>query len=194
MLFSSTYQPKRIPIEQQRFLVFVYGSLLSGFGNHRLLEEPETNVKFIGRASIRANLYTQHWGFPFILLSHSNKDRVLGEIYEVDYKTFRRLDSLEGYRRGRREKSSNHYNRKKVTATQLFRFAYSIEPENKSLKVWAYEGGDCYWNSYRGATHIASGDWKAAKTQYEQQQSIVILPRPRPSSFFFRNAVKTSSF
>lgn len=61
MKFSSTYQPVRVPLTDRRYKVFVYGSLRQGFGNHTILKESPT-TKFIGYATIRAKLFTAHWG------------------------------------------------------------------------------------------------------------------------------------
>lgn len=72
--------------------VLVYGSLLKGLHNHRLLEDtvylgehttdPEFTMFSLG-------------GFPGVI--RHGKTAIKGEVYEVDDKTFKSLDSLEGY-------------------------------------------------------------------------------------------------
>lgn len=130
-------------------LVFVYGSLRQGFGNHGLLAE--NNAKFIGNSTIRARLYTEHWGWPFIKFSWSNKERVVGEVYEVDRPCMNRLDQLEGYSYNR---SHNLFNRKRATT-------------DKGQIVWIYEGGESLLQRTSiSAVHIKSGDWKIAKNEH----------------------------
>jgi gamma-glutamylcyclotransferase (GGCT)/AIG2-like uncharacterized protein YtfP len=148
MKFSSNYQPR---LQRSRFLVFVYGSLRKGFGNHALLKEPST--KFIGPATIRAKLFTQHWGWPFIIFSQSNKNHVVGEIYEVNYTTFQRLDALEGY-------SPRHsyglFVRKHANATMGL----------LQIRVWVYEGGLGLQGSGT-KTELPSGDWRIARQEHD---------------------------
>lgn len=73
--------------------VFVYGTLLRGHGNHRLLER----ARFLGNAvTATANWTMLHLGgFPGIV--HSGSTRITGELYEVDDATLARLDQLEGH-------------------------------------------------------------------------------------------------
>jgi gamma-glutamylaminecyclotransferase len=150
MKFSHTYQPK---LRRSRFMVFVYGSLRKGFGNHVLLQQPST--KFIGRATIRAKLFTQHWGWPFIIFSRSNANRVVGEIYEVDYTTFCRLDGLEGYTRG---VYWCLFNRKHAVATS--------KADMTKMTVWVYEGGRGLQQAQH-KTELPSGDWRIAKQEHD---------------------------
>lgn len=73
--------------------VFVYGSLKVGFHNHYILEGSE----FIGDAVTSGKYSMLDLGsFPGVDISN-NKTYILGEVYNVDPETFRRLDSLEGY-------------------------------------------------------------------------------------------------
>jgi gamma-glutamylcyclotransferase (GGCT)/AIG2-like uncharacterized protein YtfP len=150
--FSSNYQPV---LEKQRFKVFVYGTLRKGFGNHALLEN--SGVKYICDASIRAKMYTIHWGYPFIVLSNSRSDRVIGEIYDVDYKTFQRLDQLEGYRPG---VNDGLYTRKHATASGPI-------PSFVKHRVWVYEAG-MYQQKSNGKTFIPSGNWVEAHSEYSK--------------------------
>lgn len=82
-------------------LVFVYGTLLSGESNHKIIKDSECicdNAEIVG--------YVMHalGGFPGIIHTGKDYDTIKGEIYKVDDETFKRLDMLEGY--------PNFYNRK----------------------------------------------------------------------------------
>jgi gamma-glutamylcyclotransferase (GGCT)/AIG2-like uncharacterized protein YtfP len=142
-----------------KVLVFVYGSLLSNLGNHHRL----VGSTFIGEDSIRAKLFTCNWSWPFIIFSNSNKDRVVGEVYEVTYQDVcNSLDHLEGYHRNHCSTHDKNcrclFLRKKAT-TRLGR------------RVWVYEGGHelkTLSMSYTGnvvdfhKNHIKSGNWRTA--------------------------------
>ena len=73
-------------------LVFVYGSLKHGFGNHRVLGSAE----FIG-PYVTPSCYTMRsmGAFPFV--EKSGDTPISGEIYEVDEDGLRALDCLEGH-------------------------------------------------------------------------------------------------
>jgi len=82
--------------------VFVYGSLLKGLHNHRLLE----SSNFIKRASTRDTAYLlvdSGNTYPFALAAPDGGQTaeppvaLLGELYEVDMPTLRSLDELEGH-------------------------------------------------------------------------------------------------
>ena len=82
--------------------LFVYGTLMRGYGNHRRL----ASARFIGAAVSAAACYRMHdSGFP-ILVDDPLGARVCGELYEVDRVTLAACDSLEGhphwYRRRKR--------------------------------------------------------------------------------------------
>lgn len=139
-------------LTNKKFLVFVYGSLLKGLGNHGLLASA-SYAKFLKEDTVRAKLYTSHWAWPFMVFSQSNKDRLKGEVYEVDYATFRRLDGLEGYRPGRTD--------------GLFTRKTAITASGD--KVWIYEGGHSLRSSR--ADHIEDGDWKKAYLERQPGKS-----------------------
>lgn len=75
-------------------LVAVYGSLLKGLGNHRLIEKS----KLVGTGKVHApfKMYSLG-GFPAIVPSEEVDIEVVTEVYSVDTGTFERLDALEGY-------------------------------------------------------------------------------------------------
>ena len=73
-------------------MIFVYGTLKNGWGNHRIIEDQ----KFIGWAEslqLKWQMYSLG-GFPGIL---SGDKRITGELYEVDDEAFARCDRLEGH-------------------------------------------------------------------------------------------------
>jgi gamma-glutamylcyclotransferase (GGCT)/AIG2-like uncharacterized protein YtfP len=73
--------------------VFVYGSLMTGFGNHRLLTGYEGQP-----ASLVARYQMVSLGhFPALVSRVGLCDSpIVGELYEVDDRTLRQLDLLEG--------------------------------------------------------------------------------------------------
>jgi len=134
-----------------KVLVFVYGSLLEGLHNHGHLSR--VNARKICDDSIRAKLFTCNWSWPHIIFSHSNKDRVKGEVYEVTYQTvITSLDRLEGY-------SIHHHSLHGKTCGCLFLRKKALT--KSGLKVIVYEGGnELHRASY--LTQIPDGDWKTA--------------------------------
>ena len=72
--------------------VAVYGSLLSGMGNHRLLESSQK----IGSTLVTGFDMYSFGAFPVIVPGERDK-AVSVEVYQVDKQTFERLDRLEGY-------------------------------------------------------------------------------------------------
>lgn len=83
-------------------IVFVYGTLLRGEGNHRLLDR----ARRIGDARTTATFTLLDLGaWPAMVAGGSTSVR--GELYEVDAATLRALDDFEGdpdeYRRTRIE-------------------------------------------------------------------------------------------
>lgn len=123
-------------------VVAVYGSLLSGFGNHRLLEQSN----FLGQSEITGFEMYSLGGFP-VICPVENKSVVQAEIYQVDDTTMARLDRLEGY--------PNFYNRQEV----------SVQVAGKVESAWVYfmsnppnyaqdkiETGS--WRDYRNVSNV----------------------------------------
>lgn len=69
--------------------VFVYGTLMKGYWNHRLLQQSE----FLGKGLLNGYDMYRVSSFPGII--PNNKGYITGELYQVDYKTLERLDLLE---------------------------------------------------------------------------------------------------
>ena len=72
--------------------VFVYGTLKQGYGNHCLLEDST----FLGKCTTEPE-FTLHSLYAFPAVLPFGNTAIKGEVYEVDDKTFKRLDRLEGY-------------------------------------------------------------------------------------------------
>lgn len=139
--------------------VFVYGTLMKGFGNHRVMEAAKG--KFVSRAYIRdKDIYFVSYGsFPAVV---DGDGIVFGEIYEISENDkvqhwgsemvhpIRVLDGLEGYD-PKRPVESNMYIRKRIVA---------VTPKGK--KIWC---SYYHWNGdVSPQLKIKSGDWgKAVK-------------------------------
>lgn len=73
--------------------VFVYGSLMRGFGNHGLLQDQT----YIGEATVEEFDLHSLGSFP-AAVPHDGGSRIIrGELYEVDDTALARLDRLEGH-------------------------------------------------------------------------------------------------
>ena len=74
--------------------VFVYGTLKQGHGNNRLLE----GSLFCGKAITNNTFKMYDGGFPYVVDDNTigGNYPVIGEVYEVDDATLKRLDGLEG--------------------------------------------------------------------------------------------------
>jgi gamma-glutamylcyclotransferase (GGCT)/AIG2-like uncharacterized protein YtfP len=109
--------------------VLVYGTLKSGERNFPLLER----AKFIKTHTMKAKVEMFDVGFP-VLLRANKKVGVMGEIYEVDKATLKRLDRLESngrmYRRVRKRLNGKDHKR-----------------------FWVYIGQDEFWHAERGSIH-----------------------------------------
>lgn len=82
-------------------IVFVYGSLRKGFGNHPLLERS----KYLGE-HFTEDEYTMYSMGAFPVVAEGGGSHIFGEVYEVDDNVFSALDRLEGY--------PDFYNRKQI--------------------------------------------------------------------------------
>lgn len=71
--------------------VFVYGTLMKGYGNHHSYL---SHAEFVGTAEITGYALYAVSSFPGIV--PEGEERVKGEVYKVDGDTLKRLDYLEG--------------------------------------------------------------------------------------------------
>lgn len=117
--------------------LFVYGSLMQGFGNHRLLQ----GARFIGTAQTVAGFRLHALGGYPGLVSERGMGSAQGEVYEVDGDALAAIDKLEGHPR--------FYRR------TLIRLADGTFAETYLLKPHQVEG----------APLVASGDWRSFKNK-----------------------------
>lgn len=108
-------------------LVFVYGSLRQGMGNHRVLGDAE----FLGNATIEGWAMVSLGAYPAIYRCDGLS--VIGEVYRCDDLTFARLDLLEGY--------PSFYNRSQVATAWGDAWVYHFEG-SKVKGLPAVVGGD----------------------------------------------------
>jgi gamma-glutamylcyclotransferase (GGCT)/AIG2-like uncharacterized protein YtfP len=74
--------------------VFVYGTLLSGEANHRLL----TNARFVATRRTTPVFQLRDLG-PYPALVPGGEQAIAGEVYEIDERTLSTIDSFEGHPR-----------------------------------------------------------------------------------------------
>ncbi len=124
--------------------VFVYGTLMKGYGNHRVFLEGK--ARQCGRGIIKGELFHLPEGYPGLL---KGEGPVRGEVYEIrDENVLKSLDGLEGYEEGG---SGNLYERARETVT--------MEGE-ETLECWVYYYRDGDYARSRGV-FVENGDWKA---------------------------------
>jgi gamma-glutamylcyclotransferase (GGCT)/AIG2-like uncharacterized protein YtfP len=110
------------------FLVFVYGSLKEGFGNHGILEGSEfiCSTRTKGRSYRMISLDA----FPAVL--RGGKNAISGELYQVDLMTMLYLDMLESngelYERKLVELESGH-------KAWMYCFLYNMRSNKKQPRV-----------------------------------------------------------
>ena len=71
-------------------LVFVYGTLKKGFGNHHVLQGAE----FVGEATLPDGKMLHLGAFPGLIPGNT---RIFGEVYRTTPHILQRLDRLEGH-------------------------------------------------------------------------------------------------
>lgn len=119
-------------------IVAVYGTLLTGFGNHVLLEEYEGDVRFMGKGeSLFFGTMYSCGGFPILSLAEPDS-KVKVELYEVGEETLKSLDCLEGY--------PGWYNR----TIRTF-----VTEEGEHVKAYIY-----HQDQDQNLDIVPNGDWK----------------------------------
>lgn len=117
--------------------VFVYGSLLSGLGNHGLLVR--NNARALGQGSTRAAFTMISLGaFPGVI--ESGDTAVTGELYEVDDRGLAALDMLES--------NGRFYTRAE----------HEIDTDSGSVVAWIYLLPVSYLAER--SSRIGDGDWR----------------------------------
>tara|TARA_R100001015_G_C4607400_1_gene162500 strand:+ start:152 stop:505 length:354 start_codon:yes stop_codon:yes gene_type:complete len=114
-------------------LVFVYGTLRKGHGNHKLIE----GGRFMGSGLTVKKYAMYSRGIPFVS-EDEPVSRIKGEVYEVSKPMLRLLDMLEGH--------PAWYERKKTI----------VKIGQKKVKAWLY------FNNTKTENLIVSGDYEEA--------------------------------
>lgn len=117
--------------KQKNVLLFVYGTLMSGFGNNILLR----NEKLIGTGETVKQYAMYGSGIPFVN-DTTEVSTIKGELYEVKPSSMPSLDGLEGH--------PNWYKRKEIPVTV----------NNQEYTAWLY-----FNNDNRGKL-ISDGDYR----------------------------------
>lgn len=134
-------------MSSENIIIFVYGTLLSGFGNHRLISE-SGDSEFLGKDTITGDMFGN--GVPIISLQGTGT--IHGELYRITPSTLRKLDRLEGYHP--EDPSTYGYNRTKVTThLGVDTSVYAMHPSR------AAEAGA--WRD-----RIESGDFRLHREQH----------------------------
>ena len=116
--------------------VFVYGSLLSGERNHRVLE----GARLIGDART-APRFSMHDLGSYPAMVADGTHAIIGELYEVDELTLTRLDTLEGH--------PSYYQRHTITLADSKAAETYLLPRDQADR----------------APLIASGDWRQQRKE-----------------------------
>ena len=125
-----------------KHLVFVYGSLRRGAAGAMSTRFPRSS--FVADAQISGTLYDLG-AYPGLLLGESNSF-VVGELYEVDDETLKRLDDFE---------APSLYWRKQVEV--------SVGTERRTCWIYVPEQNPEFYSHRKS---ITSGDWtEYAKTK-----------------------------
>jgi len=124
--------------------VFVYGTLLSGFGNYNYYLKDK--AKLIDKnASVEKFKIFDLGYFPACIFTDNPEDVVHGEVYSVCKETLRDLDRLEGYPR--------YYDRMNVNNLLMMEYPITMrEP------IWIYI--QKIEQLRESAEHIESGNWR----------------------------------
>lgn len=109
-------------MSDKKHLLFVYGTLLQGHSNHRVIEK----AQFID-AAVTDPLFTMYSNGYYPAITEEPKYQIVGEVYALDDETFRDTDYLEGYDPKNPERGL--YNRKLITVTLK---------SNEKAQVWVY--------------------------------------------------------
>lgn len=80
---------------EQKHLIFVYGSLRQGHGNHHLLEG--ASCYGTGQTLSNCAMYVVS-GYPYVT-SSEQRYPIIGELYAVDVAMLEKLDKMEGHPR-----------------------------------------------------------------------------------------------
>ena len=124
-------------------LVFTYGTLKRGYGNHRLLD----GARFVSLAMTLRPFHVECVGFPIAYKSGPDMLRVIGEVYEVTDEQLARLDRLEG--------TPTHYQRERVRVACLGAGSQTVWMYVQQDARRGYHGRPCpiVGNTYEWSHH-----------------------------------------
>lgn len=134
--------------------VFVYGTLKTGLGNHRVMQEAQG--RSLGRArTIQPDFFLIDLGmYPAAVPAKPNQGGVVqGELFELDEKNLAILDGLEGF--------PNHYDRKEIPI-EYGQQVYDKETGEWHFPVctaWMYFINPAGWLSGRNVDVCEEGVW-----------------------------------
>ena len=115
-------------------IVFVYGTLKWGFGNHHLLEK----AKFMGEYTTDKKYDMINLGaYPAVICG--GKTAIKGELYLIDEEIEKRLDWLEGF--------PDHYKKTELNTPHGKAFMYIYPPSKNYEHVYSKD-------------YVDSGEWK----------------------------------
>lgn len=139
-------------------LVFTYGSLLTGLGNHRVISAGE----LIGEAITEAGwTLVSLGGFPGAI--EGGGVAIVGELYRVSDAMLERLDQLEG--------NGSFYTRveRKIITTdgrERIAWIYALPSENLNRPI--VESGD--WREFH-ALRAPAHSWFSVSTRYDDDDN-----------------------
>jgi gamma-glutamylcyclotransferase (GGCT)/AIG2-like uncharacterized protein YtfP len=150
--------------------VFVYGTLRSGQGNHRLMSDAVEELHTATAEGV--GIYGAHRGFPYAV-EHDDPDaRTVGEVIWLTQdnrgsQARESLDHLEGFDSDR--PSTSHYERTLRTVKYT-----NDAGETHNVQAWIYLARGWSKSQLVESDRIDHGDWVEAKNSYRD-------PRPRYS-------------
>jgi gamma-glutamylcyclotransferase (GGCT)/AIG2-like uncharacterized protein YtfP len=132
----------------EKHLLFVYGTLKSGFWNHHYLEDSE----YLGKAETKEKYAMYVGGIPFVVKGQK-VSTIKGEVYEVSKDVLKEIDRLEGH--------PFAYRREKVKV--------KLE-DGKEVEAWMY-----FWrNNVEASTLNPEGEYISESFRRERQQQAVM--------------------
>lgn len=152
----------------QKYPVFVYGTLRTGMGNHRVMSDG--TERFQSGLLKGVGIYGADRGFPYAA-EHPDAEAVtVGEIHwmknDVDGDTARlAMDWLEGFNSNNPRNS--HYERKRVSAS-----IKGSNGETSQVECWSYFARGSAKSQLREEDRIKHGDWVEARAELRLQRTL----------------------